>query len=157
MAADLADEEDPRVVLYRIEIVNSGDGTRAATVTDSLPSGMILIDSSVPFASYENGIVVWNLIDIGPSETKTIEFSARAPGDGRFTNSSEVDPRAIDGSVVQPVRATCVIDVGTVEGECSTVNCDTWQPPNWGLEHYGYEPDELTCEDLTCADCGGTC
>jgi hypothetical protein len=41
-----------------------------------------------------------------------------------------VDARSVDGSVVQPVGAACVIDVRSVE-ECGTVSCDPWQPPNW--------------------------
>ena len=60
-----------------------------------------------------------------------------------------VDPRSVDGNVVQPVSSTCVIEVGTVDA----VSCGIWQPPNWELEHYGYEAYELKCEDLTCSDC----
>jgi hypothetical protein len=150
------DETNSSIVVYRVEIENKENVTRIATVTDPLPVGMKLIDSSTPFASYENGVVVWNLVDIKPFETKTIEFSALAPGDGRFTNTVEVDPRSVDGPVVQPVSATCIIEVGVVEDECDPVSCGIWQPPNWELEHYGYEPDDLACEDLNCNDCGGT-
>jgi uncharacterized repeat protein (TIGR01451 family) len=150
------DETNASVVWYRIEIKNNDDVTRVATVTDWLPAGMDLIDSSIPFASYEDGVVVWNLIEIKPFETVTIEFSALAPGDGRFTNSVEVDSRSVDGPVVQPVRATCVIDVGTVEDECGPVSCDAWQPPNWEFEHSGYDSNQTTCEQLTCTDCDGT-
>ncbi|HPE64042.1 MAG TPA: hypothetical protein PLQ49_08050 [Methanothrix sp.] len=84
----------------------------------------------------------------------SILASTLAPGDGRFTNTVEVDPRSVDGPIVQPVYASCVIDVGVVEGECDAASCGIWQPPNWDFEHYGYEPDELTCEDLTCTGCG---
>jgi len=144
------------VVRYEIEISNLEDATRVATVTDYLPEGMELVESSIPFASYEDGVVVWNLVEIPASGTAEIEFSALAPGSGRFTNTVEVDPRSVDGSVVQPMSATCVIDVGTVSDECGTVSCDAWQPPDWELEHYGYGSDETTCEDLTCTSCGGT-
>ncbi len=118
------------LVWYTVEIRNNDNVIRAATVTDRLPVGMDLVESSVPFASYEDGVVVWNLVEIGPFDTATIEFSALAPGDGRFTN--------------------------TVEDECGSVSCDGWQPPNWDLEHAGYQPDELTCEDLTFTGCDGT-
>jgi len=150
------DEENENVVRYSVEIRNAEDVTRVATVTDWLPDGMELIDSSIPFASYDGGVVVWNLIDIEPLGTETIEFSALAPGDGRFTNTVEVDPRSVDGPVVQPVSASCVIDVGIVEDECGSVSCDSWQPPNWEFEHYGYGSDETSCEDLSCASCDGT-
>ncbi len=148
--------ENQSVVHYRIEIGNAENVTRVATVTDWLPDSMDLIDSSTSVASYDGSVVVWNLVEIGPSETKTIEFSALVPGSGRFTNTVQVDPRSIDGPVVQLVRATCVIDVGVVEGESGPVSCDAWQPPNWEFEHRGYEPDETTCEQLTCTDCDGT-
>jgi len=144
------DETNSSVVRYKVEIRNWEDATKVATVTDRLPAGMKLIDSSIPFATYDGNVVVWNIFEIGPSETATIEFSALAPGDGRFTNTVEVDPRSVDGPVVQPISATCVIDVGVVEDECGPVSCGIWQPPNWELEHYGYEPDQLTCEELTC-------
>lgn len=146
------DEDNPKVVWYTIKITNNDNATRAATVTDRLPARMQLLDTKVPFASYDNGVVVWNLVDIGPSETKTIEFSALASSDGRYANTVEVDSE----SAAQPVSATCMIDVGTVDGEGSIVSCDGWQLPNWEFEHYGYGSDEATCEDLTCASYGGT-
>ncbi|MGC9515512.1 hypothetical protein, partial [Methanocrinis sp.] len=147
------DKVNGSMVNYRIEIENNDNVTRAATVTDRLPAGMKLIESSIPFASYDDGnVIVWNLIEILPSGMKTIEFSVLAPGDGRYTNTVVVDPRSVDGNVVQPVSATCVIEVGTVEGECDPVSCEIWQPPNWELEHYGYEADELNCEELLCEE-----
>ena len=150
------DPANPRVVKYSIDVSNHDGATRAATVTDHLPAGMDLLETSIPFASYDGDVIVWNILAIGPFETATIEFSALAPGDGRFTNSVEVDPRSVDGPVVQPVYATCVIDVGAVEDECGPTGCGPWQPPNWEFEHAGYEPDTSTCEQLTCASCEGT-
>jgi uncharacterized repeat protein (TIGR01451 family) len=144
------------VVRYRIEIKNDDDVTRVATVTDWLPDGMELIDSSIDVASYDGDVVVWNLVEIPASGTAAIEFSAIAPGSGRFTNTVEVDARSVDGPVVQPVTATCVIDVGVVEDECGPVSCDVWQPPNWEIEHYGRGSDLATCEQLTCTVCDGT-
>jgi uncharacterized repeat protein (TIGR01451 family) len=139
------DETNASVVLYRVEIKNNDDVTRVATVTDWLPEGMDLIESSTPVATYEDGVVVWNLIEIKPFETVTIEFSALVPGDGRFTNSVEVDARSVDGQIVQPVYANSVIDVGEVE-ECGTSSCTGWSPPNWEFEYVGY-PAETTCEE----------
>ena len=150
------DASNPRVVRYRIDVSNNVGATRVVTVTDSLPAGMDLLESSIPFASYEGGVVVWNILEIGPGETATIEFSVLAPGEGRFTNSVEVDARSVDGPVVQPVWATCVIDVGVVEDECGPAGCGPWQPPNWQFEHKGYDPDRSTCELLTCTGCDGT-
>jgi uncharacterized repeat protein (TIGR01451 family) len=152
-------EPDPvnqSVVRYKVEIENDDDVTRVATVTDYLPEGMKLIESSTPIASYDGSVVVWNLVEIGPFETTTIEFSALAPGNGRFTNTVEVNARSVDGPVVQPVYANCVIDVGESEDECGGTGCEIWQPPNWDFEHAGYEPDTLACENLSCISCDGT-
>ena len=150
------DPANPRVVRYRIDVSNLDDATRVATVTDRLPAGMSLIEASIPFASYEDGVVVWNILEIGPFETVTVEFSALASADGRFTNVVEVDPRSVEGTVVGPVRATCVIDVGVVEGECDPIGCGIWQPPNWQFDQVGYQPDVMNCELLTAAGCVGT-
>jgi len=150
------DPDNTRVVRYRIDVSNHEDATRVATVTDYLPEGMVLLESATPFTSYKDGVVVWNILDIRPFETVTVEFSALAPGDGRFTNSVEVDARSVDGPVVQPVHATCVIDVGSVEDECGPTGCGIWQPPNWQFDHVGYQPDVMNCELLTCTGCDGT-
>ncbi len=149
------DPENQSVVWYEIEIRNLDEATRVATVTDSLPEGMVLLDSTVPFASYEMNTVTWNLAEIGPFEAAKIAYRVEALHAGRFVNTLMVDARSVDGSIAQPVRATCAIDVGAVEEECGSVSCDSWQPPNWELEHFGYEPDELTCEDLTSSSCEG--
>jgi len=117
-------------VLYRIEIENQANITRVATVIDSLPKGMILLDARVPFASYENDTVVWNLAEIGPFETVEIDYMAESLWSGKFVNSVEVDARSVDGPVTQPVRAKCVVEVGEFEGERSAAG---WQPPDWGF------------------------
>jgi hypothetical protein len=44
----------------------------------------------IAFATYGDGVLVWNLIEISASGTAAIEFSALVPGDGRFTNIVEV-------------------------------------------------------------------
>jgi hypothetical protein len=80
-----------------------------------MPTGMELAESSVPFASYEDGIVVWNLVEIPAFGTAVIEFSALVP---RFGNvhklrrgRSEIWRRVCCASPPPPL---CVIDVGTV-------------------------------------------
>jgi len=142
------DEANGSVVRYRIEIDNLDAVTRVATVTDHLPAGMTFLESSTDIASYDGVDVVWNLIVIGPFETRTIEFSALAPGAGRYTNAVIVDPRSVDGPVVGPVTARCVVEVGSAE-ECGPISCGGWSPPNWDLQHSGNEPDEMTCDQLT--------
>jgi uncharacterized repeat protein (TIGR01451 family) len=143
------DSENPMVVHYRVDVENVADATRAATVTDHLPQGMRLLDSSLPFASYEDCVVVWILPEIGPRETATIEFSALAPGLGRFTNVVEVESRSVEGPLVKPLTVASVVQVGS-DGECGPTGCGIWQPPGWDFTHFGGQPDILGCELLTC-------
>ncbi|HII06128.1 MAG TPA: DUF11 domain-containing protein, partial [Methanotrichaceae archaeon] len=147
------DEMNSSVVWYKIDVVNMDDVTRVATVTDSLPAGMALIDSMVPFASYEKNTVTWNLVEIEPFETVTIAYRVKVSWPGRFVNSVEVDARSVDGQIVQPVYANSVVEVGEVQ-ECGTSSCTGWSPPNWDFEYVGY-PAELTCNEMTCEEkCG---
>jgi len=144
----IVDAEDPNVVWYQIDIHNGENSTKVAEVTDNLPEGMILIDSMIPFASYKDDTVTWNLIDIGPYETKTIAYRVEALHPGRFVNSVKVDPRSVDGSVEQPVYANCVVELGQV-GDRRTDS--SWQPPDWNFEYVGYSA-ETTCDEI-CSTC----
>ncbi len=122
------DEMVPNHVLYRLEVKNLGSGTKVATVTDRLPDGMRLIDSSPNFATYEDGVVTWNLIDLGPGKAETIVYQAEVLWSGRFVNLVEVDPRSVDGPSLRPVYAKAVVEVEEFEGERPRPG---WQPPAW--------------------------
>jgi uncharacterized repeat protein (TIGR01451 family) len=122
------DEAVPNHVNYILEVKNLGGANLVATVTDQLPDGMRLIDSSPTFATYEDGVATWNLIDLGPGETRTIVYEAEALWSGRFVNLVEVDPRSVDGPTMQPVYAKAVVEVEEFEGERPRPG---WQPPDW--------------------------
>ena len=145
------DPVNQTVVWYRIDITNHDDVTRVATVTDHLPAGMTLRDSMVPFASYDGSIITWNLIEIDPLETVTIPYRAEAQHAGRFVNIVEVDPRSVDGPVVQPVYTNAVVDVGE-PAECQSTSCEPWSPPNWDFDYVGSSAPGLTCEDIDLGD-----
>ncbi|HOO54732.1 MAG TPA: hypothetical protein PLM24_05970 [Methanothrix sp.] len=124
----VADEVAPNHVLYSLGIQNLGDATLVATVTDQLPDGMRLIDSTPTFAAYEDGVVTWNLIDLGPGEEKTIVYETETLWSGKFVNLVEVDPRSVDGPSLRPVYAKSVVEVEEFEGERPRPG---WQPPDW--------------------------
>ena len=117
-------------VRYTLDMENLGDDTLVATVTDRLPDGMVLIDSSPTFASYEDGVITWNLIDLGPKENETVVYEVEAHWSGRFVNLVEVEATSVDGSSPQPVYATSVVEVEEFEGEEPRPG---WQPPDWGF------------------------
>jgi len=150
------DGANASVVWYRIDITNHDNVARVATVTDHLPEGMIFLDTMVPFASYDGRTITWNLIEIAPLETVTIPYRVSAQHPGRFVNSVEVDPRSVDGPVVQPIRASSVIEVGEPD-ECESTACGLWSPPAWDFEYVGSFAGEMTCEDLTTCVGGTSC
>ena len=139
------DPENPLVVLYTVVVENTAAATRAATVTDYFPQGMALLASSLPVASQEDGVVVWVLPSMAPGEKVTIEFSALAPGLGRYTNVVEVEASSVDGPGVEPLHVASVVQVGSPE-ECGPAGCGIWQPPAWDFQRIGYVPDPLGCE-----------
>jgi len=139
------DEIRPNVVWYRIEIENSAETTRVATVTDSLPDGMFLMETTVPFSSYENCVVTWNTIDLGPMEKKTIDYSVEALRGGRFENQVRVKPRSVDGAATSPAYATAVIDIAEFDDEMSSPG---WQPPDWDFSNAERSTRFEMCEEV---------
>lgn len=135
----VVDEIVPNHVWYSLEIQNLGEATLVATVTDRLPGGMSLLDSNPTFATYENDVVTWNLIDLGPGENMTIVYEVEAFWNGKFVNLVEVDARSVDGPSVRPVYAKSVVEVEEFEGERPRPG---WQPPDWGFG----EADEIDCQ-----------
>ena len=120
----------PNRVRYTLKVENLGDEPLVATATDRLPSGMRLIASSPTFAAYDGGVVRWNLVDIGPGETKTIVYEVEALWSGRFMNQVEVEARSIGGPALRPVTARSMVDLAKFDGELPRPG---WQPPAWGL------------------------
>ena len=139
------DPENPLVVLYTVVLENTAAATRAATITDYFPQGMALLDSSHPVAKVDEGEIVWVLPTMAPGEKVTIEFSALAPGPGRYTNVVEVEASSVDGPGVEPFHVASVVQVGSPE-ECGPAGCGIWQPPAWDFQRIGYVPDPLGCE-----------
>jgi len=139
-------EANQTVVWYRIDIKNSDNATRVATVTDHLPEGMALLDSMVPFASYDGSTITWNLAEIGPGETVTIAYRAQAAHPGRFVNAVQVDSRSVDGPAVGPVSASSIVQVGDSYG-CEPTSCDPWSPPAWEFEYVGSYAPNVACEE----------
>lgn len=128
------DEQNPKIIVYRVEVKNLANATRAITITDHLPEGMVLLNSSVPFGSYDNDVITWNLIDIGPFKTKSIEYQVEALRSGMFVNQARVDVRSVDGPTEQPTYADSVVILP--EEECHLPYYGNWQLPNWTSKSY---------------------
>lgn len=138
------DPQNGSIVWYNIYINNDANTERTATVTDQLPEGMKLLDSTFTVASNENGTITWNLEDIEPFDTVTITYSVEALHTGRFVNSVRVDPKYSDGTAEHPVYASAIIDVEQID---KGRNGSIWRLPNWDFENVGYSA-ETTCDEI---------
>ena len=137
------DGENPRRVVYNLTIRNEADAPRVVAATCQLPEGMRLLDSSVPFSSYDSGVVTWNLIDLLPFGSKTILFEVEASMNGTFASRAEVEVLSIDGtSSGERLTVEAVVTVGEFEGEMVAPG---WRPPEWGL-------DSTACPGMGCWD-----
>lgn len=93
---------------------------------------------------YQDGIVTWNLIDLMPGETRSINYRAETEWSGRFVNRARVDASLVDGSSTSTAYASSAVEVGEFEGE---IQKPGWQPPDWGL-NYTKSSVDLTCEEI---------
>lgn len=84
------------------------------------------MEAQPEFSSLEDGVVTWNLVDLGPEEMRTMAYSARAQWSGRFVNLVRVDASLVDGSGTSTVYASSVVEVGEFEDE---VPMPGWEPP----------------------------
>ena len=134
-AAEL-DPSRENVVKYTLTIQNLDDTTRVARVTDPLPEGMGLLYASVPPSAADDGVLIWNLIDLGPNETETIVYETEASWSGTFLNRAEVDISSVNGTIQPTQYGTAIIYVGLLDEQESAQG---WQPPDWGFN--------LTCEE----------
>ena len=117
-------------VRYILSIQNMVNKTWSLRIEDELPFGMKLVDSSVSFDSYEGDLITWNLIYLGPFESRSIVYDVEALTSGRFVNGVWVTVVSADGSLSTPIYAGSAIDVGTFEGERDVSG---WQIPDWDL------------------------
>ncbi|MBN1322950.1 MAG: DUF11 domain-containing protein [Methanotrichaceae archaeon] len=138
------DQNDPRVIVFTLKIQNLGEREMVARVTDSLPEGMTLLDSSVNPASIDGDVITWNLIDIGPYEAKTIVYKAEAVRSGEFLNRALIESWSLDGSRLSPIYANAIVEIPTFEGEHPAKG---WQPPDWDLQYDEYS-NNVTCEEI---------
>jgi len=132
------DATDPTRVHYTILIRNNANSTMAATVTDRLPTGMSLQNSSLDPSSYVEPLIEWVLVDLLPGEVRTIEYDVRAEGDGSYVNSVQVDATAVDGSGYATKEAAAQITVGGTGTAAMTTRYGGWQAPDWNMT----SPDE---------------
>ena len=94
-------------VAYTIEVSNSGDlPMHDAVVTEEVPDGFTYVRSS-PDASEVDRNLTWNLGQLGPGETRTIELVYRADRAGKINRCAKVT--TAEGLSAQDCVTTSVI------------------------------------------------
>jgi uncharacterized repeat protein (TIGR01451 family) len=132
------DALDPTRVHYVVLVKNNGNSAMAATVTDRLPTGMSLLQSSSEPSSYEAPLAKWVIVNLLPGQVQTIEYDVRAATDGTFVNAVLVDATAVDGTGYATEEAAAQIEVGGTGVAPRTTRYGGWQAPDWNMT----SPDE---------------
>ena len=71
----------------------------------------------------------WNILDLSPGASKTIDYTARAVRDGGYTNRVHVEAWDIKGKAYDTSDATAYIEITTTGVAPRFPNYDGWQPP----------------------------
>jgi len=123
MTAEVAPEET-QAVRYSITLKNRANYVMAATVTCNLGGELALQSSSPDPARYNAGQAVWNIIDLKPGETRSIDYVARALHSGSIVSSAHIEVHALDGSGEAQADVAARVDICGPPRQTSG-----WQPP----------------------------
>jgi hypothetical protein len=123
---------NPNRIWYLVEVQNRGDSTKVAKVVDTLPKGMMLLEASPEFSSHDEGQVSWNLIDLGPKETRIIIYEVQVLWSGSFENSVSISVESVDGEVEASTATTSAVTVDEFAGEQPKSG---WTTPEWDFEY----------------------
>jgi len=123
--------EDPQSVHYSITLKNRADYVMAATITCNLGSDLAMQSASPDPARYGAGQAVWNIIDLKPGETMSIEYVARALHCGSVVSQAHIEVHALNGSGEAQADVAARVDIcgggprvsGWRPPECFGLNC----------------------------------
>ena len=164
------DPQDPELIHYNITLKNRENYTMAATITDQLPAGLVFLNSSVTPSNLSSDILSWDIIDIKPGVTKTINYTTRALKSGIFENQAHIVAYPTDGT--EPISTDIQSSI-ELKGTGYTASGSGWQPPAcFGLNctlqtQQGTDDDWVPCDscgvsepqysaDLSCPFCNGS-
>lgn len=143
------DSRDRTLVHYRITLKNRENEAMVATITDELPAGMMFENSTLMPSDYSSRRISWNIIDLKPGKTKSIDYLARAMYGGTFVNQAHIEAQYLNGT------SSAFADVSRsvyIAGEANSIDNSTWQPPAcFGLN---CTQQDLGKDWLSCPSCG---
>jgi uncharacterized repeat protein (TIGR01451 family) len=128
------DPVDPSIVHYQIALRNRANYPIAAKVTDDIPEGMTLLNSSLE-PDMRSGRAVWSILEVRPGEIGIIYYTAKALKDGSFTNLAHVEAHGLEGEGEAQTDAsvTVVVDRSKKASEKSYTG-EEWHPPeDWEM------------------------
>lgn len=149
------DPMDSSIIAYRISVENQDDRRIVAKVTDTMPDGLVFLNSSIAPQNMTYDIS-WIILDIVPGETRNVDYLAQALWTGKFANEAQVDAYALDGSGKASVDAKVETNLSeaTYGNYLSKYTYPSeWKPPEWG---FNYSENIFNASSVgACA--GGTC
>lgn len=148
-----SDSTDPSLIHYSIILKNRANYAMAVTIRDDLGSGLEFQNSSTVPDSYSPSQAVWNIIDLQPGETRTIDYQARALYTGSFVSQAHIEAHALDGSGEALADLAVRVDLGSFVQD---FHSSDWYPPacfglNYTQQIYG---DASGDEWMPCEACG---
>jgi uncharacterized repeat protein (TIGR01451 family) len=143
------DSRDKTLVHYRITLNNRDNEAMVATITDELPAGMVFQNSTLTPSDYSPRRISWNIIDLQPGKTKSIDYLARAMYGGTFINQAHIEAQYLNGtsSAFEDVSSSVYI-----ESKASSLGDSMWQPP--ACFGFNCTQQDTSAEWLFCPSCG---
>jgi hypothetical protein len=116
------------LVHYSIILRNREKYAMVASIIDQMPEGMNFLNSSLQPSDHLYGKVSWNIIDLKPGETRSIDYLARALSSGNFVNQAHIEVHSVNGpdSASTDVESSVYV---TGVAPANPTSKSNWQPP----------------------------
>jgi uncharacterized repeat protein (TIGR01451 family) len=148
----------PTIVIYRLTVRNTAKYKMRVNVTDLLPEGMVFLNSSITPSRIQENELIWDLNELAPGRTKTIEYTVEAMGKGMFVNKAYVNTRSVNGSnpAYADINAIIVLGKPAVayksNANTSAGISSEWLPPIWDLDRSDSTLDQNACKCIMLND-----
>jgi len=106
------DPLDQNMVWYRLDIRNRERYSMVVFLRDLLPAGMQFINSSLEPSENTSRQISWTILDLGPGESRSIIYRARAAADGSYVNHVHIEAFSVDGPDSAAADVTMQVDLG---------------------------------------------
>ena len=129
----VADAVDPVMVGYTITLSNNGPDSVTVNVTDQLPAGMSLLYASLYPDRIEADRMIWILPELRSGESKRIEYTVLASGDGEYSSTVHIDAFAINGTGYDSSDALAYVSINRTGSRSESFRYGGWEPPAWSF------------------------